>query len=740
MKIALYETKKPFISKDPLIFMLVIIIMSVFFGTRQQWHEFYSYKSYNELFRNISAMEKQAAEDYLAENAERYQAYFELESNFDLSEGSKNFIDEYNKNRKNTVFTDSYFFEAALFRDVKEQYESVGSYSSHLQKVFDRAENMSSVSIFGNKSSYEMRNITATSNAYKKLVGVCPQFADTVGIKFLADFSPNDILLVAAAVFGAYFLVLKERKSGELRLAAVTKKGKTALGLSKVFAIFVWCVFSVLVIFGVRLTVTGAQYDLSAIFLPIQSVNGYLNCSYPVSAAEFIILSQAFRLFAAFICALLFSFAFMAAKHIYYICGAVALLAAEYSLFAFMDDFSIYGIFKYFNLFALLQFFDISETFRTINLFEQPINSAVIIFAFGLLMTIFLTVIFTMRFSESDLNYQGISLNRHRVKTPHISIFTGEAYRCLILNLGGAVLLALGFISVYGTVTDNIYYEAKDGYYERYLDKINSSEQAENIISEEEALFDGCRKKLADLSEDYGKGKITSAQYLMAVSSLKNELAREPALILLKEQKDYISQNPKANFVYYKKIEKYMNLKDREDVGIKSVLYMQLAIILIVCPIFLKFSAEENKLISATAGGGRKLLLMRFFMTSLIALAVFLCVHLPQIISFTSTVSQKDLSAAVQSLVPFREAKTDLSIGNYFILLYFIRFAAAEISALTAAALCTMIKNKAVGYIVCSCGLVLPEILYFLISKSFSEFGIVFFTEGNLFLRKIMLY
>lgn len=738
MKIALYETKKLFISKEPLKFMLVVIIMSIFFGTRQQWDNYYSYKSYSELCEKVSAMETQEAEKYLAENAERYYAYYELEGGSILSESYQKYIDEYNEDRKKTVFTDYCFFEAALFKAVKEQYERIGSYNVHLEEIFDRAENMSSVSVFGNSDSYEMRNIAATSDAYKKLIGIRPQFADTVGIKFIADFSPNDILLIAAAVFGAYFLVLKERKSGGLRLTAVTKNGKAALGLSKVFALFIWCLFSVLIIFGVRLAAIGAQYDLSAIFLPVQSIGGYINCPHPISAAELIILSQAFKLSASFICALLFFCAFTAAKRIPNSCAAVALIAAEYAVYAFTNDFSIFSIFKYFNVFALFQFSGISETFITVNFFGRPINVYVIVLAFSLMMTVLLTAVFIKRFSESDYNYRSLSLNRHKVKIPHISVFTGEAYRCLILNLGFAVLLVLGFISVYDTATDNIYYEAEDGYYELYLDKINTLRQAESIISQEEYLFESCRKKLEKLSTDCNEGKITSEQYFMAASSLQNELAREPALIRLKEQREFISQNPKADFVYYKRIEKYMNLVDREDGGIKSVLYMQLAIILIVCPIFLKFSAEENRLISASGGRG-KLLLMRFLMTSLTALAVFLCVNLPQIISLASTLSQKDLSAAVQSLVYFREAKADLSIGSYFILLYFVRFAAAEISALAAAALCTVIKNKAAGYTVCSCGLVLPEILYFIISRSFSEFGIVFFTEGNMFLRKIML-
>ena len=745
MKISLFETKKLFIGKEPMIFMLIMIIMSVFFNTRQQWEKLYSYDAYAALCKDVLLMESEGRNEFLSENAARYEAYHSLELGEGiLTDNDREFMEEYNKNRKDLVYTNNYWFEAELFGAVKKQYEIIEGYNDRLDEIFKRAENLSSVSVFGNKNSFEMKNIRSTAEAYKNVMGVQPQFSDTVGVKYLAGLSVNDILLIVSAVFGAYFLVMKERISGALHIVAVTKKGKLPLALSKVFALFLWCIFCTAVFFAVRLTAVGAKYDLSAAALPVQSVEGYINCPYPVSAAEYIGLWQIFKLIAAFICSLLFSLTFIAKRHILSVCGGASLIVAEIVLFSAVDSFSIFGVFKYFNLFALLDFSEIGKTFHTVNFFGQSVNAFIIISAFALLFIVLLTIAFTIFFSNFDLNCQGISFDRKRLTVPKVSIFAGEMYRSMIINFGAVVLLLLSIVSTYNTVNDFVIYEPIDRYYEQYLERIKDSslEQVGVMISKEESFFDECGKRLNRLSSDLNNGTITSNKYFAAATSLRNELARAPALQLLKEQYEYICQNLEADFVYYKKVEKYMNLNDREAAGIKSVLYMQLSIILTVCPIFLKFSSEENKLISSTPKGGKKLLLTRLFATLLIALTVFLCVDLPQIVSFASTVSLKDLSAAIQSLVPFREAKADISIGNYFILLYFIRFAAAEISALTAAALCTVIKNKAAGYIVCSCLLVLPEIVYFLISKSFSgskSSWLIFFAEGNLFLMKIML-
>ena len=743
MKILCFEIRKLFTGKSPLVFLLIVLLAAVFFDLRQGWDRYYPYEAYAALCSDVLSLPENEREAYLRENTDKYTAFYNIENGIISTDNEENaeYILQY-ENSAETTYTDSIFLEYYLFSDVYEQYMNVAHYSEHLSDILAQADSMSGLSVFGNANSFEQKNISATAEVYGRLNNVTPCFSDTVGLNDLLSFSPDQLLILAAAVFGAFFIVMEERRTGSIRIAVVTKNGKSVLALGKLGALFIWCAANVVLLFAAKLAITGVNYDVSALFLPIQSVQGFLDCPYDITAAGFIALSLFFEIIASFICTLLFAFIFTVKKYIAGSIAGVILIALQFVMYQQVDNLSFFGALKYFNLSAVLHFFETGKTFTAVNIFQAPVSTVAIISVFTLFFTLLLCIAFTASFAKSDLNFHELSLRIKSGRIPPVSLFHSESHRTLVINGGLFVLIILLALSIYDTANDKIHYEAIDGYYELYLNEIDGmtlSETADFITAEEKQLSD-LQDRLFELGESYQNSEISSGTYMVAAASLQNELAKRPAFQLLVEQYSYISEeNPSADFVCYMNINKYMNMGEREEKGIRSVLYMQLALLLMICPLFAGFTAEEQRLVSCTKNGQAKLLRIRLYICILSAITIFLCTNLPELVALFSENRPSDLSAAVQSLAYFRDAAADMSIGLYFALIYSLRFGAILITAFIAAFIGIIVKNRTAVLVVCSALILLPTVLYFTLSSDFVNFGLIPASEGNLLLRQILI-
>lgn len=740
MKLFFYEIRKLFTGKAPLIFLLVILSAALFFDLRQEWDRYYPYEAYAKLCNDVLSLPEEERENYLKENADKYNAFYSFELGMISSDDEKNaqYILQY-ENSAETIYTDSFFAEYSLFSDVYEQYTDTCHYSQHISDILAQAEKMSELSVFGGKNSFEQKNISAAAAAYKALNGLTPRFADTAGLNFLLSFSADKLLILAAAVFGAFVMVMDERRTGSLRIENATKNGRTFLALSKTGAVFVWCAANSILLLAVKLIITAARYDISAIFLPIQSLSGFVNCPYALSTAEYIAIASALGCFAAFVCAMLFAFVFTLKKYIIGSAAGVIFTVLQFAAYERLDGLSSLGVFKYFNISAALHFSETEMTFTTVNLFQEPVDTFTVSAAFLLIFALLFCAAFVFSFAGSYMDFQGISLNIRSSRIPSANLFCREVYRVFITKGGLAVLILLLCVTVYDVVNDDVHYEAVDGYYELYLNDIEQMTLSEtaDFIKEEEKRLSDLQNKLSELNESYQNGEITSGSYVTAATIIQSELAKRPALRLLSEQYRYISEEkPSANFVYYKKIDKYMNFDNSKD-DIKSSLYTQLALVLVICTLFSGLSVEERRLISCTADGKGKLLRIRTYICILSAAAIFLCIALPEMITLLYHNRSSDLSAAIQSLTYFRGLTANISIGIYFVLMYLLRLAFVLFTALLIAFIGITVKEQKTVIVLCSVIILLPTASALLFGPE--AFPLIYELENNMILRRFLI-
>lgn len=137
--------------------------------------------------------------------------------------------------------------EYTFLKTIVLEYDEVAGYDAFLDSIAQKAQQLSSISIFANSADgYDLANIEATARAFEGMRGIPIQYYPQRGLMTALDFALTDVVAVFAMLLLATVLVRFERDTGLLALIRSTQAGRGKTALAKLAALALslapcWC-------------------------------------------------------------------------------------------------------------------------------------------------------------------------------------------------------------------------------------------------------------------------------------------------------------------------------------------------------------------------------------------------------------------------------------------------------------------------------------------------------------------
>lgn len=392
-----------------------------------------------------------------------------------------------------TEFTDNFYAEQQLFRDVLAEIRQADGYSDYLGSVDDAAENMKTLSFFSAENSFNYRNIIKTQEEFSRLGTENVRSDRSKGVLMAVRFGASDILMILLILLFAVKLITSEREQGYFPLLRATANGRVRLGAAKLPALIVSAAAAAFVLYGSGIAAGAALYGLGDIDRGIQSVCGFFSCGKPISVGMFLIGFMLTKL--------LFCTAFSAAVYMFSALPVgsaagyvliLALAAGETALYYAVSPTSIFAPLRQINLTAAADSAVLIGKYLNINLFGLPINGAAAAVFASLIfaaacgaagIAAFSGKVFERKRSVKKglLSGRSTSLAAHEL---YKSFVGGKAVLILIAAAVAVIALQKPVKPYYKDVSDYIYYSHISEIKGEYTD-----EKSEYVNSELEAAY-----------------------------------------------------------------------------------------------------------------------------------------------------------------------------------------------------------------------------------------------------------
>ncbi len=560
MKLIYYELKKVLSKRVFLIILPLCLVINVFLLYRSQtsdeYNSYYLYSNeYNTLIDEYAAYEAEEGYalvtneldaytianymDLLAQAEDESEALsYEqiLESYAESSPEAYAQAEELNSSG-GSVNT----WELQFLYIIQSQYEYIESYPSFISEMYDRAEKQSSVSVFGDSSSFSNKNLYKTAEDYAHLENITLTIGNGTAVTELSSYTMADWFVIAIVFMSCVYLFSYERDKGLLSIVRSTKNGRLATAVSKVTALFIITAAVSLVFFAADFATLGAVYGTGDLSRSIQSISDFRNCAYALSVWQYLAVTALVKAMAMASLAAVVAMVFVLLSSpalTYLLCVVIA--AAEYLLYTLIDSTSSLNLLKYINIFYLMDSGELIGTYRNLNIFSNAltaVNVQLIVWAAVFAVCSVLTCVrFTVHGQVRKTSVVASLLERIKTRFGRMrgstKVFAGETYKFLFQNRMAVLILLLIVYCVYssfGTVRYT-YEDESDASYKTYMEYLEgelTDEKAE-YIAEQQEYMDGLRARQADIANDT---EISDSAKSIMLNSINNTLSTEGAAL-----------------------------------------------------------------------------------------------------------------------------------------------------------------------------------------------------------------
>lgn len=470
MSIFLAELKKTLGSKRSVLVIAAAVIINIAFLIIPEYSD-YSPKTYNAVWERLDGMPASERAEYV-----------------------KSYIADWTDSSYNTgkaEFSDNFFTEQDILRDVLAEIEQADNYPNHLKSIDDTAENMKAMSFFSDESSFIYRNIIKTQKDFSKLNAENVISGRSRGVLMAVRFGASDILMILLVLAFAVKLVTSEREAGYFPLIRTAANGRGRLSAAKLLALTLSVCAAAVVLYGSGIAAGAAVYGLGDLDRGIQSVYGFFSCEKPISVGVFLIRFMLTKLlFCVSFSAVVFMFSALPVGGAAGYAFMLAFVAVETALYYTIPATSIWSPLRQINLTAAADSAGLIGKYLNFNFFGFPLNGDVAAITASLIFAGVCCVTGVLMLS-GKLFERKRSLKKGLLRGAHTSLAANELYKGFIGGKAVLILLAAAAAVMilqkpikpyYDNVSDYIYYS--------YISDINgqyTDEKKEYIESELEA-------------------------------------------------------------------------------------------------------------------------------------------------------------------------------------------------------------------------------------------------------------
>lgn len=560
LKLIGYELYKILTQRITFIIIIFLFIVNggVIFYTAQaplSENVSYTYITVNEVYRDYSGIDAETLASELEDWLARYNDLYWIDDENNFHGPSKTDEEEM------LVYTDTLSDEAALYRTVLMQLESLISYEEYLQDIRNNANQLVGASLFSKKGSFSYLNIQKTAAAYADMEKTVLTVADSSGIKLVSESILTTICILFVVIYAALMMVVVEWENNYLALFYPMKKGRTPLIMAKflamAFLIFVFLLF----FYGENLMICSGMFGLGDMNRSIQSLYGYTASYLHLSVGGYLVAFFVLKYISVLAAGLFFLLICLFAGSYLPACLINAcILATELILYTEIPIHSLWSPLRQINLVSLLDTCSYFDDYNTFNFFGWPVNTFTTAFVVAFFVIISCVVLGIFRWKRiravPEMRiFKRVSKRKMTMMIPE-SLFLHELFKLFISRRALLLLGILLVIQIYSYHDPHVYSDKNEYYYRQYSEFLEGELTPEkaDYLTQEKVKLGSVSKQIDEIMQKAINGDINREYADYQVRKLLQYNEKEVAFERAYVQYDYLVQQANVginvNYIY----------------------------------------------------------------------------------------------------------------------------------------------------------------------------------------------
>ena len=621
-----------------------------------------------------------------------------------------------------THYTDDSYSERTLLDNAENQLKIVSDYKAYINKIIEKSDNITGVSIFEDSSSFSYKNAVKTAEDYKPLSNIETAYSNSEGVNMATDFMLTDLIVILLLCIVCDALIGSERNININSLQSTCRYGRNKSAISKMVVGFITTAVICLMFYGVNYIIAGYTYGFGDLFRPIQSVDSFSNCTLRINVLQYLMLHFITKVLVMYLIYTIVNVLSMVGKSktISYI-AFLCILIVSYCLNLFIGDNTSLMCFKYINLISFVDTKNVISHYRNINIFGEPINYVTCFWIVLLVLLLGLVALNILIYSRKKITAYNKSnnsfLSKLKISRGSTNVIVHELYKTFVSNKVGIIILVVLLTQLYITISSPIVLSNDEKYQKYYFSyyagdfNSNTKSKIENQIKK----YEDNKKSLDKCMSDYDNGLITKEKYedlFSTYSTIDEDYSNFKKYVI--PYYDYLTNQSKAGkSVSVVNYNGYCALLGLEG-NLSNTYCLALYVLMVICiiPIFtVEYERKSIHLLSSTKLGFKSLVFKKIVCSCIVTALLNLLIYVPYFIRIITSYGINELGAAACSIEELSNISDGLSILNVIIITFAIRLLVSLVITVIILGISLFTKNTIISIIITTLVFVVPLLL-----------------------------
>lgn len=621
-----------------------------------------------------------------------------------------------------THYTDDSYSERTLLDNAENQLKIVSDYKAYINKIIEKSDNITGVSIFEDSSSFSYKNAVKTAEDYKPLSNIETAYSNSEGVNMATDFMLTDLIVILLLCIVCDALIGSERNININSLQRTCRYGRNKSAISKMVVGFITTAVICLMFYGVNYIIAGYTYGFGDLFRPIQSVDSFSNCTLRINVLQYLMLHFITKVLVMYLIYTIVNVLSMVGKSktISYI-AFLCILIVSYCLSLFIGDNTSLMCFKYINLISFVDTKNVISHYRNINIFGEPINYLTCFWIVLLVLLLGLVALNILIYSRKKITAYNKSnnsfLSKLKISRGSTNVIVHELYKTFVSNKVGIIILVVLLTQLYITISSPIVLSNDEKYQKYYFSyyagdfNSNTKSKIENQIKK----YEDNKKSMDKCMSDYDNGLITKEKYedlFSTYSTIDEDYSNFKKYVI--PYYDYLTNQSKADkSVSVVNYNGYCALLGLEG-NLSNTYCLALYVLMVICiiPIFtVEYERKSIHLLSSTKLGFKSLVFKKIVCSCIVTALLNLLIYVPYFIRIISSYGINELGTAACSIEELSNISDGLSILNVIIITFAIRLLVSLGITVIISGISLFTKNTIISIIITTLVFVVPLLL-----------------------------
>lgn len=619
-----------------------------------------------------------------------------------------------------THYTDDSYSERTLLDNAENQLKIVSDYKAYINKIIEKSDNITGVSIFEDSSSFSYKNAVKTAEDYKPLSNIETAYSNSDGVNMATDFMLTDLIVILLLCIVCDALIGSERNININSLQRTCRYGRNKSAISKMVVGFITTAVICLMFYGVNYIIAGYTYGFGDLFRPIQSVDSFSNCTLRINVLQYLMLHFITKVLVMYLIYTIVNVLSMVGKSktISYI-AFLCILIVSYCLNLFIGDNTSLMCFKYINLISFVDTKNVISHYRNINIFGEPINYVTCFWVVLLVLLLGLVALNILIYSRKKITAYNKSnnsfLSKLKISCGSTNVIVHELYKTFVSNKVGIIILVVLLTQLYITISSPIVLSNDEKYQKYYFSyyagdfNSNTKSKIENQIKK----YEDNKKSLDKCMSDYDNGLITKEKYedlFSTYSTIDEDYSNFKKYVI--PYYDYLKSkaDKSVSVVNYNGYCALLGLKG----NLSNTYCLALYVLMVICiiPIFtVEYERKSIHLLSSTKLGFKSLVFKKIVCSCIVTALLNLLIYVPYFIRIISSYGINELGTAACSIEELSNISDGLSILNVIIITFAIRLLVSLVITVIISGISLFTKNTIISIIITTLVFVVPLLL-----------------------------